>query len=572
MERTEYIVPDSPAELGLPHKVWRPHQREAVQAIVDAFLLHGHRVVLLGAPTGSGKSLIGAAVQAVLGKKAMIATHTRQLQQQYLATIPNARTLMGRANFKCELPLEHEDRGGLFDLTADEAVCAEGKPCPIELDGPGGCGYYAQLWNAADAPAVVTNYAYLIRILRTQGFKRRDGEESSFFVPNPFRRPLLVADEAHLLEHELLNAASIQISERLFRNIGVPFPPRGETQFPVQEGPRTISYYECPTVWYEWLAKALPALSDYYDRIPKDEEKKRKSIKKLYKRLTEIRLLLSDERRDEVFHVTRRRLSGGEAISITPLWGNLLGYSSLWRHFDYILLMTATPGNPRLLAFRLGIPEASLHYYEMPSTFPRENRPVYFMPVASLSHRSTNEDWLAIASKIVSICRTFPATKGMVHSVSYEHARRLAAIMQLLDPQLQSRLLVHDSPSANLQELLNRFVNSTDPLVFVSPSLTHGIDLPHVFAWQVIAKVPYPNLGDELVRRRQRYKYGREPIGQQIYLDDTMSTIVQASGRVVRTPTDKGVTFILDANYEKLHRIPTTYKPRFYLDAFQRLC
>ena len=65
MVRTTELVPESPTDLGLLHPSWWRHQREAVEGVLAGFE-QGHKV-LLSAPTGSGKTLIGSAVARVQG-------------------------------------------------------------------------------------------------------------------------------------------------------------------------------------------------------------------------------------------------------------------------------------------------------------------------------------------------------------------------------------------------------------------------------------------------------------------------------------------------------------------------
>ena len=77
-------VPASPSGLGLTSfSEWRPGQRETVERVLAAFL-KGKKTVILEAPTGSGKSLIAAAVAKSLGLTTMILTQTKQLGQQYI--------------------------------------------------------------------------------------------------------------------------------------------------------------------------------------------------------------------------------------------------------------------------------------------------------------------------------------------------------------------------------------------------------------------------------------------------------------------------------------------------------
>jgi Rad3-related DNA helicase len=61
----------------------------------------------------------------------------------------------------------------------------------------------------------------------------------------------------------------------------------------------------------------------------------------------------------------------------------------------------------------------------------------------------------------------------------------------------------------------------------------------------VILKVPFPNLGDKVVSAR--YYSGRE--GKTWYTLNTVRTLVQMTGRAVRSDTDWAVTYILDSAF-----------------------
>ena len=75
-------------------------------------------------------------------------------------------------------------------------------------------------------------------------------------------------------------------------------------------------------------------------------------------------------------------------------------------------------------------------------------------------------------------------------------------IANYLKKELRSkRILTHDS--TNRDEILNKHLTSTEPTVLLSPSMTEGVDLKgDASRFQVIVKVPYPYLGDPIVRKR----------------------------------------------------------------------
>src|SRR5215472_4796191 len=85
----------------LPNKFerFRAEQIRAVDEIARAFD-EGAKCVVLDAPTGSGKTLIGEASRRMAGSRsAVYVCSDRALQHQFNGDFPYSRVLMGRANY-----------------------------------------------------------------------------------------------------------------------------------------------------------------------------------------------------------------------------------------------------------------------------------------------------------------------------------------------------------------------------------------------------------------------------------------------------------------------------------------
>ena len=89
----------SPEDLGLPEKFsdFRPAQVDALERISRS----DKKVILLQAPTGSGKTLVMAAMGKHLDTQVLYTCHTKQLQGQVVGDFPYAVELKGRANYFC---------------------------------------------------------------------------------------------------------------------------------------------------------------------------------------------------------------------------------------------------------------------------------------------------------------------------------------------------------------------------------------------------------------------------------------------------------------------------------------
>ena len=76
-------------------------------------------------------------------------------------------------------------------------------------------------------------------------------------------------------------------------------------------------------------------------------------------------------------------------------------------------------------------------------------------------------------------------------------------------------------------------------------SADRGVDLPDEYCRLIIvAKVPYPNLGDRMVSMRLHMRDG-----QTWYTVETVRSVVQMAGRGVRHKEDYCRTVILDSQF-----------------------
>jgi Rad3-related DNA helicase len=117
-------------------------------------------------------------------------------------------------------------------------------------------------------------------------------------------------------------------------------------------------------------------------------------------------------------------------------------------------------------------------------------------------------------------------------------------IAQYLKNNIKSkRLLTHNSEDR--EKKLRIHMSDPSPTVLLSPSMQEGVDLKDDLSrFQVICKVPYPYLGDKLVKKRMHKWSWWYPL-------QTAKVIVQSVGRSVRSDTDTAITYILDADWER---------------------
>jgi Rad3-related DNA helicase len=106
--------------------------------------------------------------------------------------------------------------------------------------------------------------------------------------------------------------------------------------------------------------------------------------------------------------------------------------------------------------------------------------------------------------------------------------------------------------------MLERHINSKEPTILLSPSMAEGVDLKDDSSrFQIICKIPYPFLGDKLVKKRMnKWKWW--------YPLQTAKKIVQSVGRSIRNESDYADTYILDADWIKFFsRNKSLFPPEF---------
>ena len=97
----------------------------------------------------------------------------------------------------------------------------------------------------------------------------------------------------------------------------------------------------------------------------------------------------------------------------------------------------------------------------------------------------------------------------------------------------------------------------------IRASISEGFSFDDDLArFQIIAKVPYPYLGVRQVAATMEQD-------RDWYILQTVMSILQACGRIVRSETDHGATYILDLDFIRLYEENTKFFPKWFKDAFK---
>jgi len=361
--------------------------------------------------------------------------------------------------------------------------------------------------------------------------------------------PLVVCDEADMLEGALMSFAELSISSQTIERLDLE-PPKYKTK---------------EEAWIEWVkGTALPRVSARIAELERPDAWGTVSIRDL----KEKRELERVKNKLEFF---ANQIGSSKWVNCTenheegpwvwkPVYVSGLAERYLWRHGERFLLMSATILEPRTFARNLGIPDGEWEFIDLPSTFPKENRPVYYIPCANMTHKTAQDEWPKVVEAVDAVLDAHPDDKVLVHTVSYSLSRYIAG-----NTRHKGRVIIYDG-ARDRAAALERFRASDEPLVMLAPSMERGVDLPDdLCRVVVIVKVPYRSLGDKQVSARL---YGSKD-GRAWYVVDAIRTLVQMSGRGVRHERDWAKTYILDAQFGLVLKEWKRAFPQWWLEALE---
>lgn len=453
----------------------------------------------------SGKSLLAYMVHQYLGSNSVILTSQKTLQHQYAKDFDTA-LLMGRSNY---FPQNREpDATGAIPTCADCDLDNKTKLCSY-CPAPEMCEYPAAREFALFHPFANLNYAYFLGFANSRKSPLSD-------------RELVIADECDVLEQEIMGHVSIDISQSMQRLLGLR-PPEKKTVV---------------ASWSEWFEYAIPLMRLKHSQIDQHS----KDVRERRRKTTLGRLLENME--DIRDHVDEYVYTGydNDRIQFKPVTVDRIAPKVFWPHRKRFLAMSATVVSPEEFVASLGY-EGSWAPVFAPSTFPKERRPINFIPTVAMTSKTEATAWPASVPALQVVMDRHPDERILVHTVSKNYTRFLLEAFS--DSE---RPVLGYTHAGERQEVIDQFEETPGAVLFAM-SLGRGYDgkddLVRVI---VLAKVPYASLGDKQVSTRLRRD------GGQFWYDvSTARTIVQMVGRGMRHEEDSCTTYITDSMFSNFY-------------------
>lgn len=537
----------------------RSHQSSAISEILSAY--EHTNVVVVEAPTGSGKTVLAEMVRHELRERGLFLATTIQLQQQFGADFRYSAELKGRRNYYTEYA---DPRSGITcdDCNGTPPAKSDCKWC----EKRGTCPYERAKAAAYKSPVAVLNSAYFLH--EANGVDKGIGRSRGF----------IVVDEADLLERQLLSYVEFSVNEKVLSDFKMT---------PLQKGVHKKTIVE----WLEELAGRVGFWLQTHEPIYGDDSPSSITLMRRFKRNEkldgELSLVLSGDLDD---NWVRDNKAG--PMVLKPIHVKEWATSRLWKHSRKVIpgdvenreldsfdsweynddgdivvpgkwmLMSGTIGSVEPFMKLLGKQPGEYEFVQVESTFPIENRPIYLTNAADMSMKGGMEEggWNTAVTALAHILELHPDERILVHTVSYKLARYLAG-------GLYSDRVVTYLSSEDKTTSLEKYVGTKDA-VLIAASMDRGVDLADELCGViVVAKLPFPYLGDPQTNARMHSR--EDGLGQTWYEMETGRTLVQMTGRGVRSDTDQCVTYILDMAAGGMIR-KTYTTPRWWREAVSR--
>lgn len=538
-----------PADNYFPMMEPRAPQSQALRFITRA-VADGYSDIVIAAPTGVGKTGIGAAA-CLWGASFEVAGHAPggyylvtqkmlqdQLENDFPRFKPQFRTSAGSVKSSSEYPCRQYGTcmaGGMASAAGNkEGGGGGGSRCGQRADKS--CPYTVARSRFDVSSVAVTNYPYLFT------------EHMNVNVLKP--RNVMVLDEAHTLDRQITGFVEVTVDK--------------ESLDAWAPDCRPVPEMGSPDEFADWLRQTylitcgnrLDMLGEnlqsngYSNRKMQDEFNR---LKNHIGRVNHAVINMASNPGGWVFwqeNVEGELKSMAKPVSAAPFVPMLIDEMSAIR-----IYLSAYMGPKDVFCRSLGLAPDGVAWLDLDSNFDVDSRLIHVTPVGPMSRQHADQTLPKLLKMCEAILEAHPDEKGVIHCHTYQLGQKI------YDHFRSSGRMLFSTKASDRAAHFRLHRCNPAPTVMLSPSITEGYSFDDDLArFQIIAKTPYGYLGDRQVAARMK-------IDPDWYTLQTAQSMVQACGRIVRSATDHGSTYILDSDFVRLYRDSNRFFPKWFKDA-----
>jgi ATP-dependent DNA helicase DinG len=587
----------------------RPGQLEMAKAVDDAFEKHHHAIVEAG--TGTGKTLAYLLPAICSGRRVVISTATKSLQEQlYQKDVPflqkhfapnlKVAVMKGRSNFLCltkmhamaDQPMlrgmeevdafrqirdwskltETGDRAELTFLPDDSELWSRidarrdtctGKKCPQFEQ----CFLTAMQARAKDADIIIVNHHLFFADLALKQ------DDFGSILPE---YSAVVFDEAHEMEDVASDYFGQQISnfrfEELARDadhtmrmahVGTPGLLRRTQRireknraffeaFPGREGRFPFSRQE-REAFIEQNREAYDALHNALKALETEiaaQTQKSEELVRIARRSFEIRqeLAFLFESNERNYVYWFERRNKGVFLAATPIDVSQILREKLFEMFDTVILTSATLTVAGRFEFiRQRMGLDHAKETALPPEFDYGEQALLYLPQRMPDVRDSGFAGKA-ADEIATLLKL---SEGRAFCLFTSYAQ-MNELFERLRNRLDFPLLLQGTAPRSV--LLERFKTTANAVLFATASFWQGVDVPgEQLSCVIVDRLPFAAPSDPIVAARVRAleDEGRNPFAE-FQVPQAVLSLKQGFGRLIRTKTDRGVLALLDTRIQRM--------------------
>jgi ATP-dependent DNA helicase DinG len=592
-----------------PGYEFRGSQLGMAQIADDAFQKHQHVVIEAG--TGTGKTLAYLIPAIRSGRRVVISTATKSLQEQlfqkdvpflqkHFAPNLKAALMKGRSNFLCrekvhqmvgqpvlkgidevdwfaqikdwEKLTETGDRSELTFLPDDAELwhridarsdLCTGKKC-AEFQN---CFITAMHQRAQEADLIIVNHALFFADLAI----RKDDFGS--ILPE---YSAVVFDEAHEIEDVASDYFGRQVSsyrfdelardaENTLRVLQIAAPQlrrylsrmreRGHSffeTFPEREGRFPFEQAERSA----FLQRNLERYEELASAVKRVETElsalspKPEEVLTLARRASEIRRELEFllESEEKSYVYWYERRGKGVFLAATPIDVSQILRERLFDQFDTVVLTSATLAvGGRFDYLKQRLGIQPASEKVLPQEFDFREQALLYIPPTMPDVRDAKFS----ASAADEITRMLEISEGRAFCLFTSYAQ-MKDVHQRVSARVAFPLLLQGSAPRTV--LLDRFRSTPNAVLFATASFWQGVDVPGAqLSCVIIDKLPFAVPSDPIVAARVKalQEDGRNPFAEY-QVPEAVLALKQGFGRLIRSKTDRGILAILDNRIRRM--------------------